>query len=296
MNGRLVTTDQLAAFALESTTAHRLWTGTDGWVERFDADYLVSATDDGARIAAAMPGWLAELGLGPRRIFVRRLVKQPGEDDKPRLVGGPELPAETVVTERGLRFGIDFSAGYSVGLFCDQRANRAFLETLRPKRVLNCFAYTCAFSVVAARAGAETLSLDLSRKSLDRGRANLTLNNLAGDGHRFIADDVFAVLPRLVRRGERFDAIILDPPTFSRGGKGGVFRAKRDLGVLLEQALELAASGARLLLSTNARELSSPDLVALAREIDGISAVRVASPPAEYPPGGAAAAVWATAA
>jgi len=195
-----------------------------------------------------------------------------------------------VVTERGLRFGVDFSAGYSVGLFCDQRLNRAHLESLQPRRVLNCFAYTCAFSVAAARAGAETLSLDLSRKSLERGRANLALNDLAGDAHRFIADDVFAVLPRLARRGERFDAIILDPPTFSRGAKGDVFRAERDLGALLEQAFSLAKPGAHILLSTNARGLNAADVARMTTR-----KVLVVSPSPEYPPGAAASTAWVVA-
>ncbi len=294
MTERLATPAELAALAQEKTTAHRLWTGSHGWVERFGDDYLVSAPDSpaGARIAAALPGWIAPLALVPRRIFVRRLVKQPGEDDKPTLFSGPDLPAELVVTERGLRFGIDFSAGYSVGLFCDQRANRAHLEALRPRRLLNCFAYTCAFSVAAARAGASTLSLDLSRKSLDRGRANLALNGLAGNGHRFIADDVFAVLPRLIRRGERFDGIILDPPTFSRGAKGHVFRAERDLAGLLEQAIELAEPGAHILLSTNARELDIPALKDIAAASPRIRSIRAVAPPSEYPPETGATTLW----
>jgi 23S rRNA (cytosine1962-C5)-methyltransferase len=289
---RLITPAELAALTEETTNAHRLWTGGNGWVERFGDDYLVSTTSDlvGQKIAADLPGWLAGLGLEPRRVFVRRLVKQPGEDDKPRQVFGEAAASEAVVSERGLRFGIDFSAGYSVGLFCDQRLNRAHLKSLRPRRVLNCFAYTCAFSVAAARAGAETLSLDLSRKSLDRGRANLALNGLAPEAHRFIADDVFAVLPRLARRGEKFDAIILDPPTFSRGAKGEVFRAERDLGGLLEQTFSLASSGAHILLSTNARGLEVADIArAVARKVS------VVPPPPEYPPGAAASTAWVVA-
>ncbi|MFY8151741.1 MAG: class I SAM-dependent methyltransferase, partial [Hyphomicrobiales bacterium] len=57
---------------------------------------------------------------------------------------------DTVVTEAGIRYGLDFGTGYSHGLFLDQRANRAMLKTLRPKRLLNTFAYTCAFSIAAA--------------------------------------------------------------------------------------------------------------------------------------------------
>jgi 23S rRNA (cytosine1962-C5)-methyltransferase len=291
---RLISREALAALQAGDTTAHRLWTGPDGWIERFGDDYLVSAPaeDAGRRMADELPAWLDSLALTPRRIFVRQLVKQPGQDDKPLQISGPDLPAEAAVSERGLRFGVDFSAGYSVGLFCDQRANRAHLETLRPQRVLNCFAYTCAFSVAAARAGAETLSLDLSRKSLDRGRANLALNDLNLAGHRFLADDVFAVLPRLARRGEKFDVIILDPPTFSRGAKGHVFRAERDLGTLLDEARELATPGAHILISTNAREI---DVDALRRLAAGLRPHAV-HPPDEYPAGAAAATLWLRAA
>ncbi len=288
MNGRLITTAELAALETEKTTAHRLWTGEGGWVDRFGDDFIVSATDHGGPIAASLPEWLARLGLNVRRIFARRLVKQPGGNDKPEQAFGTKGPLETVASERGMKFGIDFAAGYSAGLFCDQRANRAHLESLRPRRVLNCFAYTCAFSVAAARAGAETLSLDLSRKSLERGKANLALNGLASERHRFIADDVFAVLPRLARRGEKFDAIILDPPTFSRGAKGRIFRAVENLGGLLGRALDVAESGARILLSTNAHDIDVAALKGIARGLES----HAVPPPVEYPPGSAAATLW----
>ena len=291
MRERLISPAELVALAAEETTAHRLWTGAEGWVERLGGDYLVSAADDGMRVVDQMETWLPQLGLKADRIFVRRLVSQPGEEDKPVQILGGEGAAKTVVLERGLKFGIDFSAGYSVGLFCDQRANRAHLESLAPRRVLNCFAYTCAFSVAAARAGAETLSLDMSRKSLFRGRDNLFLNSLSGR-HEFIADDVFAVLPRLARRGEKFDAIILDPPTFSRGAKGRVFRAERDFPQLVELALAVAGPGARVLLSTNARDIDVPALKGFARGMK----THAVPQPAEYPPGAAAATLWLAAA
>jgi 23S rRNA (cytosine1962-C5)-methyltransferase len=287
---RIITREEVAKLDAEGTTAHRLWTGCDSWVERLGDDYLISSPglDEGREIATRLPEWLGGLGLSARRMFVRRLVKQPDAEDKPEQIAGPDLPPEAVVHERDLRFGIDFSAGYSAGLFCDQRDNRAHLETLRPHRVLNCFAYTCAFSVAAARAGAETLSLDLSKKSLDRGRANFALNDFPPEGHRFLADDVFAVLPRLARRGERFDTIILDPPTFSRGAKGNVFRVERDLPRLIDLALDLAEPGAWLLLSTNSREMDVSALRALA----GRRQVHAVLPPPEYPPGSASATLW----
>src|SRR5204863_6937957 len=126
-------------------------------------------------------------------------------------------------------------------------------------------AYTCSFSVAAALAGAETISVDLSKKSLDRGRANFALNSIETTSHRFLADDVLDVLPRLARRGETFDAIILDPPTFSRGNKSRRFQVEKDLESLLVTALEVATPDARILLSTNCTRLAPRDLEQLAR-------------------------------
>ena len=168
---------------------------------------------------------------------------------------------ETEVSEAGVRYGLDFAGGYSAGLFIDQRANRARLRALKPKRLLNTFAYTCSFSVVAALGGAETVSVDLSRRSLTRGEENFQRNGLDPKaGHRFIADDVLAVLPRLARRGEKFDAIILDPPTFSRNQAGAAFQVQRDFDRLVALALEVAAPGAKILLSVNHSAMRVADL------------------------------------
>ena len=172
---------------------------------------------------------------------------------------------ETVVQEAGMRFGLDFAAGYSAGLFIDQRANRALVCRRGAARLLNTFAYTCSFSVAAAMAGAETVSVDLSKKSIDRGRANFALNGLDQTKHRFIADDVLDVLPRLARRGEKFDAIVLDPPTFSRGNKGRKWQVENDFEDLLLATLELAAPKARILLSTNCTRLHRRALENIAR-------------------------------
>jgi 23S rRNA (cytosine1962-C5)-methyltransferase len=171
----------------------------------------------------------------------------------------------SVVTEAGMRFGIDFAAGYSHGLFLDQRANRALVRTARPKRLLNTFSYTCSFSVAAALVGTETVSIDLSKKSLDRGRENFALNSIPETGHRFFADDVLDVLPRLVKRGEKFDIIILDPPTFSRGNNGRRWQVEQHFEDLLTAALELTAPKCSILLSTNCTKFDYPTLERMAR-------------------------------
>jgi 23S rRNA (cytosine1962-C5)-methyltransferase len=261
----------LAAFAAAKTTAHRVYSGAEAWVERFGEDLLLSYQADVARdrVLAALPGWGKEHGCAYRRVFGKYLPMQNAERVAPVLIeGDATLPLTTVVEENGMRFGLDFAAGYSAGLFIDQRANRALMRRAGVKRLLNTFAYTCAFSVAAALAGAETVSVDLSKKSLDRGRENFALNGLAtaADGrHRFLADDVLEVLPRLARKGEQFDAIVLDPPTFSRGNKGRKFQVERDLEALFLAALEVAAPGARILLSTNCTRLDRRALESIAR-------------------------------
>lgn len=259
---------QRLAFEAAGTTAHRLTTGSGGWVERLGDDAMISYKDDASleEFAAGLEKWSAESGWQPARVFARFLPIKPDERIAPVLRSGDAtLPLTTVVTEAAARYALDFGAGYSHGLFLDQRANRAVVRTLKPKRLLNTFSYTCSFSVVAAMSGAETVSVDLSKKSLDRGRENFAINNLSEEGHRFFADDVLDVLPRLAKRGEKFDAIILDPPTFSRGNKGRRWQVEQHLEGLLNAALELAMPKCAILLSTNCTKLDHAALERIAR-------------------------------
>jgi len=269
VNRGWITPVQFAAFEASQTDAHRLFSGADGWVERLAQDALIShktpAALDGMR--DELSGWGAANAWNPRRIFGKLLPRQNEDRDPPVLVGGDAtLPLTGDVRENGVRYCLDFAAGYSAGLFLDQRTNRAFLRNAAPARLLNTFAYTCSFSVVAALAGAATVSIDLSRKSLERGKANFLLNGLdANAGHRFLADDVLEVLPRLARRGEKFDAIVLDPPTFSRGNKGRRWQVGQHLEDLVLAAMELAAPSARVLISTNCATIQHGDLERVAR-------------------------------
>lgn len=269
--GAWISGAQFAAFAAAGTNAHRLHSAPGAWLERFGEELLLSYKAVAAResVLAALPGWAAAHDCRYRRVFGKYLPRHNDERAAPVLLAGdPALPLTTVVEEQGMKFGLDFAAGYSAGLFIDQRANRGLVRRGGMKRLLNTFAYTCSFSVAAALAGAATVSVDLSKKSLDRGRENFALNTLeatAECGHRFIADDVLEVLPRLARKGETFDAIILDPPTFSRGNKGRKFQVEQDLEALFLAALEVAAPRARILLSTNCTRLNRRALEAIVR-------------------------------
>jgi len=127
--------------------------------------------------------------------------------------------------------------------------------------VLNVFAYTCGFSVCAAKAGARTTSLDLSKKYLEWGRRNFALNGLDPAAHDFIFGDAFDWLRRLAKKGRAFDAVVLDPPTFSQSKENGVFRADKDYGRLVTAALPLVKPGGVLLASTNAADWPPEDFM-----------------------------------
>jgi 23S rRNA (cytosine1962-C5)-methyltransferase len=256
------------AYASEGTTAYRVGGTAEGWVERFGDDYLVSCLTPAVRPAllAGLRAWTAENGLAFDRVFARDLPRQPSERDVPELIDGDARASrQTVVSECGVRFGIDFAGGYSAGLFVDQRHNRLLVRRARPRRLLNCFAYTCSFSVAAALEGGRTVSIDLSARALERGRNNFRENGLSLEGHAFLAQDVLGALPPLLERGETFDMLILDPPTFSRGARGQAFHVERDLEPLLQATLELVTAPGRVLLSANAARMTDRDLEGIAR-------------------------------
>ncbi len=288
-------------FQAEGTDAHRLCTMEDGWVERFGHDILISFKRVlvRERIIQELKEWANGIAFKFERIFARFVPRKSEQREPPRLIcGNPVASLLTIATERRLKFGIDFGAGFSVGLFPDQRENRSFVRHLAPKRLLNCFSYTCSFSVNAAYIGATTLNIDLSKKSLARGRENFALNSLSTMGHRFIVDDVMAVLPRLARKGEKFDVIILDPPTFSRSPGGKTFHVENDFEKLLVDSLELAERNSHVLISTNCSTLREHALEVMARY--GLKAARRAgtfhrSPPLpDFPPGTGASSIWLT--
>ena len=294
-----ITAAQRQAFDSAGTTAHRLASGPGGWAERLGEDVMISYKFESslAEVLSGLDRWCTDSEWAPARVFTRFLPLKNDERISPKLHSGDSaLPLTAVVTEAGIKYCLDFTAGYSHGLFLDQRANRARVTALRPKRMLNTFAYTCSFSVVAALAGAETVSVDLSRKSLDRGKQNLTLNGLSEKGHRFIADDSLDLLPRLWDKGERFDLIVLDPPTFSRGNNGRRWQIEEHFEDLLNAALEVAMPKCAILLSTNCSKLDHAEMERRGRLC--IKSKRRAadylrtSPPADFPAGHGASTLW----
>jgi len=208
---------------------------------------------------------LAALGFDGVYLKVRPkqanvLVDTRREEIAPRLpVRGVAAPEEFAILEEGIPLLVRLGDGLSTGLFLDQRANRRRVRDLSAgKTVANLFAYTCAFTVVAALAGSRrTVSVDASAAALERGRANLANAGVLETGrHDFVAGDVFAWLARTSARGDRFDLVIVDPPSYSTT-KRGRFVADADYVELAAAALGLVAPAGRLLACTNHRGISA---------------------------------------
>ncbi len=160
------------------------------------------------------------------------------------------LPVEELeVVEGGAHYLIRPAAGLSVGLFLDMREVRDWLRNMaRGRTVLNLFAYTCSLGVSAILGGAErVLNLDVSKPYLEWGKANYGLNDLAVDPRDFVFGEAFDWLGRFARRDQRFDLIIIDPPSFS----STPFSVVRDYPRLVEAAARIVAPAGILLAATN---------------------------------------------
>jgi 23S rRNA (cytosine1962-C5)-methyltransferase len=148
-----------------------------------------------------------------------------------------------------------------VGVFLEQRENWEWItrQVRRAKpqaddgrgfRVLNLFAYTGGSTLAAAAAGAEVVHIDAAQNIVDRARANGELSGLAGRPIRWIAEDAVKFCRREVKRGNKYNAVILDPPSYGHGPKGEVWKIENDLLPLLKLCGELTNESRALVLAT----------------------------------------------
>jgi 23S rRNA (cytosine1962-C5)-methyltransferase len=223
------------------------------WVDHFDGKWLVQTRE--ARFPSSLIDWAKGVATS---IYWRPRDKSAGT--APELVWGDPVTERFLVKENGASFWIDFGAGYSSGIFLDQRTNRRWVgETIKEgDRFLNTFAYTGGFSVMAAKAGAITTTADLSGTYLDWTWENFAVNQLDPDQHFGIKGDVFEWLASFARKGRQFEGIVLDPPTFSRSKKKKkTFRTDDDYADLAALAVALVAPGGWILCCANTHRLSA---------------------------------------
>ncbi|KQV96483.1 class I SAM-dependent methyltransferase [Pelomonas sp. Root1237] len=180
--------------------------------------------------------------------------RQDGGRVQTRLMAGT-LPEPHVVSEAGIpdtRYLVHLLRGQNHGLFLDMAEGRRWVrEQVQPgAKVLNLFAYTCAFSVVALQAGAaEVVNVDMASGALAIGRTNHELNGVKA-GARFLAHDIFNSWGKLTRGGP-YDLVICDPPSFQKGS----FVATKDYARLAKRLPALLAPGGQALLCLNTPKL-----------------------------------------
>ena len=159
-------------------------------------------------------------------------------EDGNRWHGRNALPAEWTIETAGIRFKLSGTDFGHLGIFPEQRAQWDWIRAMVGERgtgngervtVLNLFAYSGGSTLAAAQGGAEVCHLDASKGMVQWARDNAALNGLQDRPIRWIVDDVHKFLRREFRRERRYDAVILDPPTFGRGASGETYKIERDL-------------------------------------------------------------------
>ena len=158
-------------------------------------------------------------GIHIRGVYERSDAKVREQEGMERIKGfiGEPFDTKVEIVENGVRYYVDVKDGQKTGFFLDQKYNRrAAAKLCRGARVLDCFTHTGSFALNAGLAGAEhVLGVDASELGVAQARENAALNGLS-DRVEFICEDVFDLLPRLEKQGEKFDVVILDPPAFTK--------------------------------------------------------------------------------
>jgi len=188
-------------------------------------------------------------------------------ETKGESTGG--LPADFTISLGELKARVKFTANSKhIGFFPEQSGQWKWIEEkLKGKekpRVLNLFGYTGLASLAAAKAGAEVTHVDASRAAIGWARENQELSGLSEAPIRWILDDAIAYLKREVKRGVKYDGIIMDPPDYGRGPKGEVWKAEREVPALLDLCRQvLSDQPLFMILNMYSTELSSISLANL---------------------------------
>lgn len=222
------------ALNLNETSAFRLINAEGDYLPGFIVDHyngvlVVQCHTAGADLLANDFVEALERILKPQAIVVRNDASVRHREglslEEPKIVKG-KIDSEIIVKENNLKFIVDPISGQKTGYFTDQRDKREKLAKYAAHlpvdaNMLNCFSYTCGFSVYAAAAlpSLKTINVDQSKPALEAGKKNFELNNIDAANHIFHDGDAFAFLDREISRGSTYDIVVLDPPAFAKSHK-----------------------------------------------------------------------------
>jgi len=155
-----------------------------------------------------------------------------------------KTPSSWQINYKDLVFNIKQMGFKHTGLFPEQAVNWDYMmekikKSNRPIKVLNLFAYTGGASVACLKAGASVVHVDSSRGMIDWAKENVKASGLEDNPIRFLVDDVVKFVQREIRRGNKYDAIVMDPPSYGRGANGEVWDIEKDLDNLIKICVEL---------------------------------------------------------
>jgi 23S rRNA (cytosine1962-C5)-methyltransferase len=228
--------------------------GSEAWtLDAYPPVWLVTkfgeaSAEEQALLTAALQARQAQ--LAPQQALNAVLqTRHEGRSHNTLLAGN--LPEPHVVTEDGAQYRVNLQHGQNHGLFLDMTEGRRWVRAhAQGAKVLNLFAYTCAFSVAALQGGAkEVVNLDMAQGALTTGQQNHQINGITR-GAKFLAHDLFSSWGKLTRMGP-YDLVIADPPSFQKGS----FVASKDWARLLRRLPSLLKPGGHALLCLNAPEL-----------------------------------------
>jgi len=174
--------------------------------------------------------------------------------------------SKTVVEEYGCKFAVDLLDTLNPGLFLDMReARHCFAQLCKEKEMLNLFAYTCSFSVHARKNGAaKAVNVDISKKNLSKGKENYLLNEMEIKQGEFFCGSSEEYVDWCIKKGKKFGAIAVDPPSFAKNGKEH-FSVEKDLENLAAKAVSILEDDGVILLATNYSEWDGKTLLKTAK-------------------------------
>ena len=154
------------------------------------------------------------------------------------------VPSNFVIERNDLKFSLKLMGFKHTGLFPEQAVNWDMMQELiknakRDIKVLNLFAYTGGATVACAKAGAHVTHVDAAKAMVERAKENVALSNVDTTHVRYIVDDCLKFIQREIKRGNKYDAIIMDPPSYGRGANGEVWKIENSIHDLVQKCTEV---------------------------------------------------------
>lgn len=244
-------------------------------LQEYDTGWLMQAEEYEAWLAEVVAAVCFVSGFDAGQVHIKRRERQKGREQYEKTGRQGE---DFYISEHGRRFWVNLDKYLDTGLFLDHRNTRQQVGNLAAgKRFLNLFAYTGSFTVYAATGGAvSSVTVDLSNTYQDWSRRNFELNGLDLSRHSLVRADVFRYLQDAAAAGERFDLIVMDPPSFSNSKKMlDILDVQRDQQRLVDGAMALLAPGGVLYFSNNLRGFKLDPALAERYRVEDISAKSV---------------------